>query len=346
MFNFIKSMTLVFILIILSSCGGHLVKDIHPNPAKQGYHRMEFNIKNGDLKKEIGVGNILLKEGQELKDIYFEIVGIYKGTLHIKSSACGIDVNTNFNGKTKFLLDDLVPNPTKCSIRLTATTEPLKKRQHNIVETGVIKINVIPSDSKPVSMSYIRTNTITKKLYTTYIYEGQGSMQRQAGDLTRNEKFTITMPSENDSGSFRIIGCGKELPGTYKDSKVDVSLYDLYKKNKLTEEDSCDFEITTLPDSRPFSDYGRFSINIYGEEVIKLEPLKYEIKKKFASKKKKIKAEGSNYMVICSINDSYKIKNKCSHDYEKDKVYWLRAITSNARKSVFAVKNGEIYWKE
>ena len=75
----------------------------------------------------------------------------------------------------------------------------------------------------------------------------------------------------------------------FNNSKIfKISLKDLYQKDingvryqkdYLGREDSCDFEIATIPYDDPKSYYAQFSVNIYGKDAIKLEPLHYKIKK-------------------------------------------------------------------
>lgn len=341
------TMCLMFAIVFLAgvmSCG-HFPADIHPNPSLSGYHRMEFDISyTGVPIKEIGIGNIYLNEDQDLGNISFKFYGIYKGILYMKSDACGINVAVPFDGAKVFYLKDLISHPLKCSISLTAETASIDKKQHNLVETGEIKINVIPHGEKPVSFEYVRTNAI-KSNYKTYSYIGQGSIQRQEGDLTLGEEFTVKAGLEQ-GGIFRVTGCNasQTFEGSFEKGDIVIKLKDIYKKSFLSRIDTCDLEVVVIPNEIPEGMIGRFSVNIFDKDAVPLENLSWEIKKDLGSKK--IYASGQDYVLACSINDQISLKNNCSLSYKKDTVYWIKAITAKGRKSVFAVKNDEVLWTE
>jgi len=339
-----QPLVMVFVLFSLYSCGGHLPEDNYPNPASLGYHRMEFDvIKGSSTVKEIGIGNILLTEDQSLEDVSFKIYGLYKGTLYMKSDACGINFSTRFDGISTFYLKNLIAQPTKCSIKITAETDKIKNKQHNIVESGVIKINVIPEDSLPLTLEYSRSNSLVANNLKLYSYLGQGSIQRQEGDLTSFEKFTVKTEL-TQGGFYRVVGCGNATTGSFEEANFDVSLKDIFAKDYLKKEDTCDLEIIIIPNEILETYQGRFSVSIYEASAVKLEALNWNIKKSWG--KKYLYASGGSHIVACAINNTFKISNKCKEKYSSDKVYWVRAITSNARKSVFAIKNNTVIWKE
>ena len=339
---------LLTLLLGVTSCG-HLPKDKFPNPATQGYHRMEFDIgKAGVVKKEIGIGNIYLTEEQDLSKVFFKIYGLYTGTLYMKSAACGIDFSSRFDGITTFKLSDLIPFPAKCSIKITAETDAIENREHNIVESGVIKLNVISEDSKTVSFEYTRTSSQVRSTYKTYAHTGQGSIQRQAGDLTSYEKFKVKTDL-TQGGYYRVSGCGYVTSGKFDVGSFEVSFKELYGKTNLEREDTCDFEIIVIPNEVLESYQGRFSVNIYGKEVVKLEALERKIKKSWG--RKKLYVWGGDLILACAINNKVKTKKKnfklkCDTKYESSGTYWIRSITTNARKSIYAVKNNVVIWKE
>lgn len=340
----IQTLVFSFFVLTLSSCGSHLPKDKYPNPATEGYHRMEFDVGNsGNLIKEIGIGNLYLKEDQDLDGVFFKIYGLYKGTLYMKSDACGINFSTRFNGISTYNLKDLITHPTKCSIKITAETDKIKNREHNIVESGVIKINVISEDSKPMSFSYNRTNSVIQSYYQKYSYLGQGSLQRQEGDLTSSEMFEVKTDL-TIGGSYRVSGCGNTITDTFKESSFEVSLKKLYARDYLGRQDTCDFEVIIIPNEVLETYLGRFSISIYGKDVVKLEPLERKVKKSWG--RKKLYVWGGDHILACSINSKVKTKNKCNTKYKSSATYWIRSITTNARKSVYAIKNNIVIWKE
>jgi flavodoxin len=257
------------------------------------------------------------------------------------------------------VLKEIMQSPTKCSIKLVATTDPIKKLQHQIVETGEVNINVIPKDSIPLEMSYVRVNSLTDDKgdiqYNIYDFIGQGSMQRQEGDLTLNEFLTFkTTP--NLTGIFRVVGCSDTSFYTeqFKDGTFNIKLKNIYQKNYLTRSDSCDMEVLVIPNEIPESFIGRFSLNIFGKEIIKLENLSFEIvhntipanENGFEFETVDLEVKGASYILGCAINDKIIIKNSCSVPYKPDEIFWIKGFTTNGRKSIFAVKNGEVIWKE
>lgn len=399
MFLFKKNIYFVFFLSIifaLSSCG-HLPADIQPNPASSGYHRMEFDIGYNQESplKEIGIGNIYLYEDQDLGNIYFKFYGIYTGTLYLKSNACGINTSVPFDGEKVFYLHDLISKPTKCSISLVAETTQLNGKEHNIVETGEIKINVISRGQKPLSFEYVRTNSALNAFYKTYAWPGQASMQRQEGDLTYEENF-IVKTGLTQGGFYRVAGCKQSLTtkikhseaedsevsasvslsdsklslnvsrdrsvstseteeltdrgdsvyleGTFDKGDFTVRIKDLYKKNYLDKGDTCDLEVMVIPNEIPETLTGRFSLSVYDSKAVPLETLSWSVKKTLLGKK--LYASGQTYIAACSINGSAKLGNSCSFEYKSGKVYWVRAVTTNGRKSIFAIKDEQVFWKE
>jgi len=339
-----QTLVVIAIILALSSCGSHLPKDKYPNPSLHGYHRMEFDVgKAGVVTKEIGIENIYLKEDQDLAGVFFKIYGLQKGTLHMKSDACGINFTTRFDGISTFKLGDFIQYPTKCSIKIVAETDKIKKKEHNIVESGVIKINVISENSKPLTIEYSRTNSVIKSLFKTYSYTGQGSIQRQEGDLTSSEKFKV-ITDLTQGGHYRVAGCGNVLTDTFKKDSFEVGFKSFYAKDYLEREDSCDLEIIIIPNEVLETYLGRFSVNVFGKDVVKLEALEWKTKKSWGSKK--IYAWGGDHILACSINNKVKINKKCNEKYKSDTTYWIRGLTTNVRKSVFAIKNDTVIWKE
>lgn len=341
---FLKVFSLIILLSLILSCGKHLPVDEFPNPSTLGFHRMEFDVSNnGITTKEIGIGNISLKENQNLEGVYFKIYGLYQGTLYMKSDACSINLSKRFNGISTYKLSDLIPNPKKCSIKITAITDPIAKKEHNLVESGIIKLNVIPENAKPITIEYTRADSFIKSLFQTYNYIGQGSIQRQEGDLTSSEIFTVNT-NLTIGGYFRVDGCGHVLTESFDKNTFDISFKELYKKDYLKMGDSCDFEISIIPNEVIETYMGRFSVNIYGKDAVKLEPLSWEVKKVMG--KKRLYVWGVSHVLACSINENVNTSFKHDVEYNLDTIYWIRSITTNARKNIFAIKNGSLIWKE
>ena len=340
--NFFKVLPLSLLLFLIS-CGAHFPLDIAPNPAIHGFHQIEFDIEQeGVTRKELGIANIILRQKSDLSKVTITIHSIYNGTLYLLSNACGVDLTISFKGKTTFNLSNLLTFKEKCSIRVTSITDQIKGKEHNIIETGILKINLIPDRNSVAEINYDLNNK-------EYSFKGQCSLQRSEGDLSNQEHFTVKTKLK-EGGLYRIIGCGYESEGSFDKSSFTVYLRELYKKNIISKKDTCDFEINIIPYEQPFSYLARLSISVYENKVVKLEPLDWKINKKLG--RIYITATGKEYVIVCSINDSYEIKKsknkkvECKDKYSSNKIYWLRSITANGRKSVIAVKNGQVIWKE
>lgn len=336
------------LLVSFSVSCAHLPKDIHPNPAQYGYHRMEFDTNNG---KEIGIANFNLMEKQSLDGLYFTIRGVYNGTLYLKSRGCNIDMVVPYQFDKQFYLSELINEPTKCTINITAEVAPIKlpwriqPRQHNMVESGQIKINITKEDRLPAKLIYYSSNykNIGALFVSKKEFNGQGSIQIQEGGLSKEMMFQVETNSE--LGEYRVTGCEKTIEGKYNSKIFNVRYYDLYKKEYIMRKDSCDFEVVVLPYDEANSYYGRLSLNIYGSEIKKLEPMTVWIRPYFWWER--IKAEAPrDYMFGCSINRVFLTKDHCSNRYYKDTTYYIRGFTTNLRKSIFGFRNGKIIWTE
>ncbi len=316
------------VLVLFNTGCSHLTKDNYSNHALQSFHRIEFDVhQNGKTTKQIGIANFNIKENDPIGARYIAIYGVFKGTMYLKSNGCNIDVVRRFNGVEKFFIDEWLSQPTKCEIRVTMETDKLKDRQHNIVESGIIKINVIKNGE------FVKINNQI----------GQSSTQKRAGALMQKDHFTLE--SKAKTGFFLIEGCGHELNGEFDTNKFNVSFFDLYKTNELKQTDSCDFEILLIPNELANSFYGRFSVNIYGKTTMKQPPVDWHVKKDILGKKK-LHITGEQYTIATSINFGFKISNKMKTGYSKNKTYWLRSITRNGRKSIIAIKNNKQIWGE
>jgi hypothetical protein len=334
---------LILISFLLISCGAHFPVDIHPNQSTLGYHSIEFDVSGlkGYVSKELGIANVYIQEQKDYGNIDIYIHGIYKGTLNLISNACAIDVKISFDGIKKFNLKELIPEPSKCSIKVIAVTDQISKKEHVIVETGIIKINTIEEFNKPLEISYLRSDSFSQ--IKKYSFIGQGSLQRREGPLSSLEKITVSA-NLKDGGLFRVLGCGNSLEGSFTNSSFDLNLKEFFKKDELRREDTCDLEIIVIPNSEEFSYQARFSFSVFGKEVVQLENLNWSISRN------KLFIEGNRYVAVCSINETYTFKKndkkniKCSQKYSSDTVYWVRGVTTNGRKSIFAIKDNKVIW--
>ena len=339
--------TLSNILVILFtftivSCGAHFPRDIAPNPASLNYHQIEFDIiKEGDSKKEWGIANLYVNENTDYDSIEIHIHGIKSGTLSVFSNACNVDQSIPFDGITKFSLSDIATFGQKCSIRFTSVTDQIEGNQHVIVESGILKLNFINSNNHPSEISYTRNNRL-------YSFKGQGSLQRVEGPLGLNETVTINTHAK-EGGIYRVVGCGNSIEGSFEKSSFDINLRNLYSKDFLDTDDTCDLEINAIPFDQTFSSVSRVSLSIYSNSVVKLEPLSWNIERRL--RRMFIRATGNEYVVACSINDSYEFKRsrnrdvECRERYSSNTTYWLRSVTTNGRKSVVGVRNGKVVWE-
>lgn len=330
----------LLLLLLVASCG-HLPEDPYPNYSQFNYRTMEFDANpNGETEKFLGVVNFSFKEGQELGDTFFKVYTIAEGTLYIKSRACRLDLALGFKGPITLNIKDLIPEPLKCSIDLIAETYKIKNREHRIIEIGAININVIPVKNDFIKFNYYNTSSAgIRSFFKEYNFKGQGSLQRPSGDLTTQE--FINLETESNGGYFRVSGCGFSHEGIYTSKKFKVHLKDIYKKDYLDIKDSCGFEFIVLPEDLPKSFFGNFSLSMYGTQTVKLEPLSYEI---IGSN---IIFQGSDYILGIALDyDNFVIHNRMKVSYDENKIYWVRAITTNGRKSLYAVKKGLIVWRE
>lgn len=336
----LKYFQLFFVFVLLFSCGAHLPKDPYKNHASLGYRTLEFDIKkNNQIVKEFGIANILLKEGEDYKDIDIYLYGIYKGNVRLLSEACSLDTTFNFSGILKINLYSIVPEPKKCSIKILSVTDKIDGKESSIIETGIIKINYIKNKIAPLEISYSLNDNFLKN----YSYTGQGSMQLSEGNLFDKDKIKITSKTTG-GGIYRINGCGFEYSDYYENNFFELRLIDLYKKQIIFPEDSCDFEVLVIPNLDEFSHQARFSLNIYDSEVVKLPATNWRIKKDT------IQALGSDITFICNINYNFSYKKSenrnvsCESKYNSKTDYYLRSITSNGRKSVTLVRDGIVIW--
>ena len=332
----------VFILFIGCSCSHNLVpQDPFPNPASLGFHRIEFDVlSKGISKKEIGIANISLIEGKSLDGYSVIIHGIGKGTLSFKSNSCSINFKTGYKGDTQIFLKDLIPFPKKCSIKVISETSPIENVKNNIIETGLIKINLIPRTMLPVDISYYSSNSYPIK---KYVYRGQGSFQLDDGYIPSDGKnFYFSIGTLADGGIYRVVGCGRSLEGEFSGNTFYFSLFDIYRKHYLEREDSCDFEIQVIPNSILESYTGRLSVSVYSGTGDKMAPPSFKL-----VDNKIISYSNSPYTFICSINDTFKIGFSCEINLQKENsVYWIRNISVEGRKSIIGVRGNSIFWTE
>lgn len=334
-------------LFILSACA-HLNPDPFPGHAENNFKRVEFDIiKSAVIKKEIGIANVLLTSDKDLEDTSIKVYGIYKGNIYFRSPECGIDLSERYSGVYEIVMKTFINEPKKCSIDVVIETDKIDDKEHKIVELGTIKLFYIDQQGvKPAYISYNQTNSFSQT--QEYKYLGQASLQRSEGSLTQSDNISIETPSKK--GTYRIVGCNTYIyEGQYDNSKIEVTLKDMYSydswgtpihKEYLTVSDSCDFNIIVLPYDEAYSYQARILINIYAQQVVKLEPLAYNIKGS------KLKISGADYVIVCIINDSFEFSNSCKIKYEQNKDFWIRGITRNGRKSVYSIKNGNIDWSE
>ena len=346
---------LCIVLITFGSSCTHLPADPYPNYSALNFQHIEFvhNLSSTGRKvalREMGIANGLLSPNQSLDGLYVKIIGIWQGTLWVKSQTCGIDFSTTFQNEKTLYLKDLISKPTRCTIEFVAETDQIKKKQHNIVEVGKLKLGVLGVDEPPAAMSFARASD--SGTLKTYSFVGQGSLQRPEGGLTTNE--TIDIETLSSRGFYRIVGCNKYVKeGSYSTQKFSVPLKSMYEsydnhgnlieKDDLAVADSCDFDIDVMPaDAFPNSFKGVFAINIYGSDTVKLPVVTWEIDSDFSD----ITIKGLSYVVGTAIDYHYCLSSTCNYDYDPTKETCLRAATTNGRKSVVCLKDNKISWEE
>lgn len=320
-----------------------LPTDPFPNQMSLGYLGIEFNHWSG---RTIGALDINLTDSNFANE-NFQFVGLWQGTLIIKSPACGIEKTMRFNQITIIKISDLILKPMKCTIDLYAYTDQVKSgspsqsnsgrsvgSQHNITEHGQIHLN---TEKNPINM------IVNNKMFI-----GQASFQRSEGSLTLNTTFQIQTPSKK--GEFRIKGCQyNALEGTYENNTFTVAVKDIYGKSNLVPADSCDFEINVLPwDDFPNSFVGNLSINVYSGAVVKLEQPSISLTREEdddGNISNVFVVRGASYVIGIAVDKEFEIENELNlSNYDPRKVYFVRTVTRNGRKSVMAVQNMKYLW--
>ena len=336
-------MTLVFVVMACE----HIPDDQAGNYAKLGFYNTEFDVKVGDVvEKQMGVASIALKEDQALEGAYVDFIGIYRGTLRLLSEGCPVNYSVNFNGRYRILLKDIMPTPMNCTIQLVAETEQINGLEHNIVELGKLDFFVIGSGNWAVHMSYYKSSPFGLRLMD---FVGNGNIQKMEGGVSLNEKITVR--SLSNTGTYVVTNsCGlNTISADYSTNTFDISFQKLYGKQLLVyQKDSCDFFIVLIPDDQPKSFTGKFSINVYNSLVVPLEFAYYSFTKMLGNWR--LNAYGNDHIAATAINEKTSAlkksrnDNKTTVDYRSGQVYWIRAITVNGRKSVFAVQNKQVIW--
>lgn len=310
-----------YLLLALSifyiSCS-HAPKDIADNYAAKGYMNTEFRYKG---QTYLGILPINLTS-DSLKDS-INYVGIGQGTTEISSTECALNYTKRFTTSTELKISDFVSEVKPCVIFLNSLTDQYKKLEHNITEIGVIYLSILPKGHKAATIGYSERGDLGVKEVVT---SQSIAIQRPA-----NTSETVFISTTSTSGTMVITNsCGE--PTTYKEYNSQATLIsfdEIYKTKKQT----CLFNFILLPNDEIKPYFATMFVNIYANDVVPLEHIPYTLSGG------NIRLNPASYIWAASIND------KLSKDkYVADKEYIIRGLTSNGRKSVYAIKNNKILW--
>jgi hypothetical protein len=337
---------ILFWCLLLAACES-LPKDYAPNYADLGYRSIEFVVKNGEfapLTTQLGNATFTIHEEESLEHRYFDVVGVYKGVLTFYSQGCPwINYSVRYAGKARFELKDLMAKPTSCQIRITEMVDQVDGLEHDVHEIGVVDIFVIPTDKIQPWFSLLESSQFGTRVN---YFKGNAAIQRPIGKYTNTDVVTVSFNSVG--GILTINSTCPEIPKQrieYDGALVDVSLKSLYNQGEVDSSKDCTFSFVSVPMLETDSYYGQLTVNTYKPELVKLE---YPTVRLWKRVNTRMEVTASSYVAINCIN------NLCSNDadsnkvtyakYKTDEVYWVRSITTNGRKSVFAYRNGSPIW--
>ncbi len=340
----------VLVLLFLAGCGsGHVPKDINPNYADLGYRNIEFVVKASTLTPQVtslGNATIMLKEGESIEGSYFEVNGLWQGVLTLYSQGCPwINSSVRYNGVIRFNLKDMMLIPTACQIRFTENVDAINGIEHNVHETGVVDIYILPTGKQPIEISYARSSVFGIK---TQQFIGSAAIQRQAGNYTTSDIIMLTIPTAG--GVLTINSSCSDIPKQrieFKDTKIMLNLRNMYNQNFLSEGKDCDFFFMVVPMIGEIGYYGKIMVSTYKPEAVLLEYPAYSFPKNSS-----LKVSAADYVAIncinvnaCSTFKRTKFNNEVTlKSYNTKDMFWVRSLTINGRKSVFAIQNGVVVW--
>lgn len=343
--KFLAFTTLLFLAGCGSSCGKvHFPPDPRPNYANLGFYNMELDaIKPGNpVEKSLGITSITLEEGQSLDDVYVDFYGYYTGMITLRSNSCPVNYSTSFSGGKRFAIRDFMAVPTSCTIEMAMAIDRIEGLEHNMSEIGRMDFFMLPKNRRPVMISYYRSSSfgLQKREFV-----GNANYQRPEGNAPRNE--IITFSTDSTRGQYAVTNtCGKPaLMGAYMSNEIKLSISKLYgDAGEIKLDEGCEFYISVVPEESGYLPYnGKLSVNIYSKDVTPLEYPFYRIDKR-------ITVWGNSYVAATAINGTYskagkyKVENKISTKNLPGVTFWVRAVTINGRKSVFAIRDNQIVW--
>ena len=326
-------MRLLFVLFVIMLLGckcATFPPDIAPNTADQNYREILFQkVSPEDVSYSKGSLGITVREGQDLYGYGFVYQGFYTGDLKITSQNCQIDpITIRYSGKTRIMLKDLITGAhERCIFDLWGSPDKIDKMGHDIREIGTVSLMVIPDGYFPATIAYVLGNEHLSGV-------GQASIQMMEGLLSNGDGFTVATDSK--IGYYSVDGCGKFVTGSYTDT-IDISYASVFGKKVLKTTDSCQLLVMVRPTDDILEGYmARFDINVYSQDAVLLE------NPDITYKNEKLEACGKKYAAVVSIDDNMCLDRCCKEHCEKDKTCLVQTITTNGRKNVIAVKNGEI----
>ena len=323
----------------LTACNATIPPDYAPNYADLGYRSIEFVVKS-DLGRpevtQLGNATVLLYEGDTLNDKYIDINAPYQGVLTFYSQGCAwINYSIRYNYTTRLMLDQLMLQPTNCQIRITEVADAIDGLQHDVHEIGVIDVYVLPKGKNPFWISYQDSSQFGSQMRQ---YLGNAAIQRPIGQYTSSDYITLTTASE---GGVMTINssCGiPKLSVNYTGSAVTLNLRQLFAQGFKADGMDCDFYFMAVPKLEPQAYYGKVMVSTYKPTLIKLEYPPFTVKSGYLT------ITGASYAAINCINNICSSTNTVQVKYNPEMLYWIRSLTVNGRKSIYAIKNAKVVW--
>lgn len=335
MIKFLAKLIFFMFSSILISCDSN-----ENSPFNQNHHRLEFDIVTStEIKKRIGVANLVVNDQDNLEEIKLVFNLIHKGEITILSPECEISIQKKFDSKFELKLENIIKNKKNCNLLVLAESRNASIKDFAIYESAII--NIVHRDPKLENMFISLTNKETSK---NYHFTDEGAIQLRSS--FENSDTIINVISEINEGYYEISGCSKILTDQFENKNFNFILQKFFKTKKILKSDSCLITIKIFDKNKNLISKGFLFVSIFDSKTVLTKKLNFNVINN------KIKVYGNSFEVICSINDSYLLYQcpnlgiNCEDSYDPEKIYWIRGITPLGRKNVFAIKDEKIIWEE
>ena len=338
-------MKILILVLILSFLGCVFPGDVAENHADLNYRTALLTTHTpGAQTIEFGTSNIYLYENSNIENYGFTYHGFKTGDITLTTENCDmVESPRTYRDKQYFGLDEFMLNPNpdkKCIIDFWASEGKIKKSKkyysHNIREMGRVNVYVLRSnDERPLNFKFMQNGW-------EYDQTGQATIQLIEGKISIHRKFKVTVDTPSTDGEYAFRGCGKTSSFiNFTGKNFSIPFHEVFDSTLLKKADSCQLQIVVLPHGNdPYYHYGRFDINIYDADVVKLEP------PQITYTGSKIKACGNKkYVIAVKINDKICVDNCCKADYDPTEMTWVETRTRNGRKALLGILDREIIWR-